>query len=588
MEPPWGAGARLWNFICFLPVFAGLLLLGLIKGVVLCPAVCLIVAVGNTSIILGFWPVHAFWTCYCLLRAKHFGPVLKLVLLICAPIVYVCWPVIGIVGSILCGAAYGLLSPIFATFDAVGSGKSNRIFRCFYDGTWSIVKGSFTAVRDFLDVCYHSYFSYMDELQHQDPSQYYEIRILHLPGALLAGILGFLVDMPIVSLIALFKSPYMLFKGWKRLFHDLIGREGPFLETICVPFAGLAILLWPLAVVGAILGSIVSSVFLGAYAGVVAYQESSLWLGLCYVVASLSIYDEYSSDILDMPEGSCFPRPQYRRKKAILLKIPSRAISLSKPSSFKGPPARTGSINLLRELKPLELLDSLFNDCERHGERMASEGLINTEDIMEAKSKRGGGVISIGLPAYCLLQSLLRSARENSAGLLLAEGEAELMSTDRASDVFFDWFLNPLLILKEQIRAENLVVAEEDYLCKLVLYGGDAERLKRSFVGCPPEPELRRAELDGLARRLRGITRSISRYPTSRRRFETLVKILSDNLAKKSIRSQSISSNGRILKSKSALPRIFSQRSLKGERGNDEFEQDAQPVVRQEGVVDIL
>lgn len=84
--------------------------------------------------------------------------------------------------------------------------------------------------------------------------------------------LGFLIDMPVISLIAMFKSPYMLFKGWHRLLHDLIGREGPFLETICVPFAGLAILLWPLAVVGAVLGSMVSSLFLGAYAAVVVYQ----------------------------------------------------------------------------------------------------------------------------------------------------------------------------------------------------------------------------------------------------------------------------------------------------------------------------
>ena len=84
--------------------------------------------------------------------------------------------------------------------------------------------------------------------------------------------LGFLVDMPVISLLAICKSPYMLFKGWHRLFHDLIGREGPFLETICVPFAGFAILLWPLAVVGAILGSMVSSIFLGAYAAVVVYQ----------------------------------------------------------------------------------------------------------------------------------------------------------------------------------------------------------------------------------------------------------------------------------------------------------------------------
>ena len=97
-------------------------------------------------------------------------------------------------------------------------------------------------------------------------------RLLYLPCALIAGVLGFMVDMPVISMIALFKSLYMIFKGWHRLFHDLIGREGPFLETICVPFAGLAILLWPLAVVGAVMASIIASIFLGAFAGVVVYQ----------------------------------------------------------------------------------------------------------------------------------------------------------------------------------------------------------------------------------------------------------------------------------------------------------------------------
>lgn len=96
--------------------------------------------------------------------------------------------------------------------------------------------------------------------------------MLYIPGAIIAGGLGVLVDVPVISVVALFKSPYMLFKGWHRLFHDLIGREGPFLETICVPFAGLAIILWPLAVVGAVLGSTVASIFLGSYAGVVVYQ----------------------------------------------------------------------------------------------------------------------------------------------------------------------------------------------------------------------------------------------------------------------------------------------------------------------------
>ena len=68
------------------------------------------------------------------------------------------------------------------------------------------------------------------------------------------------------------KGPYMLFKGWMRLFHDLIGCEGPFLETICVPFAALAIVLWPLAVVGRVLASALASFVFGGYGGFITYQ----------------------------------------------------------------------------------------------------------------------------------------------------------------------------------------------------------------------------------------------------------------------------------------------------------------------------
>lgn len=93
-----------------------------------------------------------------------------------------------------------------------------------------------------------------------------------VPVAILVGVLGFAVDFPVITVMAALKSPYMLVKGWHRLFHDCIGREGPFLESICVPFAGLAILLWPFAVAGALLGSMVASILLGFYAAVVAYQ----------------------------------------------------------------------------------------------------------------------------------------------------------------------------------------------------------------------------------------------------------------------------------------------------------------------------
>lgn len=53
---------------------------------------------------------------------------------------------------------------------------------------------------------------------------------------------------------------------------------------------------------------------------------------------------------------------------------------------------------------------------------MVSEGVITREDIDEAKSGKGKSrVLSIGLPAYAILQGLLRSARADSDGFVLSE-----------------------------------------------------------------------------------------------------------------------------------------------------------------------
>ncbi|KAH0869779.1 hypothetical protein HID58_076801 [Brassica napus] len=498
MEPPKGFRASLLQFCIFLPYFIGLLFLGFIKGVVLCPLVCLVVTIGNSAVILSLLPVHFVWTFYSIVRAKQIGHILKFFLCLCLPAAIILWLVLGILASVLGGALYGFLSPIFATFDAVGEGKPYPFFHCFYDGTWSTLKRSFTVVRDFKDVCFHSYFSLMDELRICCPDQkQYEIRLIQLPGALVVSALGILVDLPVITLVAICKSPYMLFKGWHRLFQDLIGREGPFLETMCVPIAGLVILLWPLAVVGAVLGSVVSSIFLGAYAGVVSYQESSFYYGLCFMVASVSIYDEYSTDILDMPEGSCFPRPKYREKGA-------------ETTAFSGPIPRLG----------------------KFGDALASKGMINSKDIEDARSSKGSQVISIGLPAYGLLYEILRSVKANTTGLLLSDGVTELTTKNRPKDAFFDWFLHPFLILKEQMNATNLSEEEEEYLGRLVLLYGDPERLKNSYAesASPTLTERKRAELDAFARRIQGLTKTVSRYPTFRRHFVCLVKKLSEDL----------------------------------------------------------
>lgn len=97
-------------------------------------------------------------------------------------------------------------------------------------------------------------------------------RLSKLPSCILVSLLAIPVDVPFITALALWKSPFMLLRGWKRLLEDLIGREGPFLETVCVPFAGLAIFLWPLAVAGFVVASFFSSFALALYSGVVVHQ----------------------------------------------------------------------------------------------------------------------------------------------------------------------------------------------------------------------------------------------------------------------------------------------------------------------------
>ncbi|XP_022934971.1 uncharacterized membrane protein At3g27390-like isoform X2 [Cucurbita moschata] len=576
MEPPRGFLSRLWSFIRFIPFFVGLLLLGTIKGIILCPLICLLMVAGISGIILSLWPMHFVWSYYSILSAKQLGPVLKFVLCFGAlPVPLILWPVVGIAASFIGGAAYGFFSPILATFDAVGESKNNQFFHCFYDGTWDTIKGCFTVIRDFGDFCCHSYISFMQDLRQRIPpnGEHNEIKLIYLPGALIAGILGIAVDAFMISLIAICKSPIMLFKGWNRLFHDLIGREGPFLETICVPFAGLIILLWPLAVVGSVLGSIAFSLFLGAYAGIVTYQEASFLLGLRYIVTSLSIYDEYSNDILDMQEGSCFPRLNYQRKEGQSSMAGSRT-----SSSSSDPPARMNSLNKpMIDWKSFDLVDRLFKECQRHGETMVCEGMITSNDIEDAQSGNGSKVISIGLPAFCILETLLRSAKANTSGLLLSDNVTEISSTNRPKDAFFDWFFNPLLIIKEQIRAEKLCESEEEYLHRLVLLSDDPKRLKSLTTVTPPESERRQAELEALARRLRGITKSISRYPTFKRRSDNLVKKLSEELSKKNGFFQSTKESRSLSRSRSAFGRLFSQKSSNDKTSYRGSERESHP-----------
>ncbi|KAH7282972.1 hypothetical protein KP509_35G054600 [Ceratopteris richardii] len=309
MDAPANFSSIFWNFLVFLPFFLALFMLGSIKGFLVLPFSISVLSIGNTAVLLGLWPVHVIGMYYTVARTKRLGPVLRVVLLLILPLPLVSVLVFGIVGSVLAGIGYGFFTPLVATFEAIRKGRERKFAHCFVDGIWYTIKGSCTVVRDFTDFCFHSYFAYLKDFI-KDPSsdfQPYEIKVNDLPGCVAVGIFGVLIDVPLITFLALGKSPFMLFKGWRKLLQDLIGREGPFLETVCVPVAGLAVLLWPLIVVISVISAILSSIFIGSYAAVIVYQESSIQNGLAYIVAAVAEFDEYTNDLLYLQEGSWLP-----------------------------------------------------------------------------------------------------------------------------------------------------------------------------------------------------------------------------------------------------------------------------------------
>ncbi|GAV80687.1 hypothetical protein CFOL_v3_24147 [Cephalotus follicularis] len=523
--------------------FCSALFLGALKGLLVGPIAALILIIGNVGVILGLFPAHVAWTVYTLAKIHIIDTPLKVAISFSLPALLAIWLGLSIAGSVLVGVGYGFFTPWVSTFEAFRyDNESKRFFHCLMDGTWGTIKGSCTVVRDFADMCYHSYPVYLKELRASpDSNELQKLRLIHVPGCIIVGLMGLLVDIPLYTAIAVIKSPYMLFKGWFRLIHDLISREGPFLETACIPIAGLTILLWPLVVVGSILVAVFSSFFIGLYGSVIVYQERSFRRGVAYVIAMVAAFDEYTNDWLYLREGTILPKPSYRKKTAShssefsiggnnmaggkFSSVPTEAPAMLVPSA-----AQSRSVKeAIQEVKMVQIWQNMVRSCETRGQELLDAGVLSRADLcdwLKAKNGNEAAIVSVGLPCYSLLQALLYSIRAGSGGLLLTD-DVEVNYLNIPKDKLLDWFFHPVMVLKEQIRAINLTEGEVRFLEKVVLFGSSKERMEAWDNGAVlPQDALRAAQLQGISRRMIGMVRSVSKFPTYRRRFRQVVKAL--------------------------------------------------------------
>ncbi|GAB4846994.1 hypothetical protein Ancab_026006 [Ancistrocladus abbreviatus] len=536
------------RFIYVLFAFCSAFFFGALKGLLVGPVAGLIIIIGNVGVIVGLFPAHVAWTFYTVVNTPRLDAPLKVAISLALPALFALWLGLSIAGSVLVGVGYGFFTPWVSAFEAFRQdNESMQLLHCIVDGTWGTIKGSCTIVRDFADFCYHSYPFYLKKIRESPSSNELQtLRFHQVPGIILVGLMGLLVEIPSFTFIAIVKSPFMLFKGWQRLLHDLISREGFFLETACIPIAGLAIILWPLFVIGSILLAIFSSFFVAMYGSVIAYQERSFRRGIAFVIAMVAEFDEYTNDLLYLREGTILPKPRYSRKTI----SNSSELQENHPHSgrFSSVPIQAASIFMpglapsrsvretIQEVKMVQVWENLMRSCEARGKELLDANVITIADMgewLKVKGDNEAAIIGVGLPSYACLYTLLRSIKTGTNGLLLLD-DVVITHENRPQDRLLDWFFQPLMLLKEHIRALKLSEDEICYVQKVVLFGSNIQRMEAwQNGGCLPQDPLRAAQVQGICRRLTGMMRNVTMLPTYRRKFRRIVKAMAAHHAQK-------------------------------------------------------
>lgn len=142
--------------------------------------------------------------------------------------------------------------------------------------------------------------------------------------------------------------------------------------------------------------------------------------------------------------------------------------------------------------------------CEVRGKELLDTNLITPADLydwLKAKNANEAPIVDVGLPCYSFLQTILYSIKSGSDGLLLLDG-LEITHLNRPQDRLLDWFFQPVMVLKEQIRVIHLEEGETRFLEKVILFGSNTQRSKTWENGSViPQDALRAAQIEGISRR---------------------------------------------------------------------------------------
>ncbi|XP_024515202.1 uncharacterized membrane protein At3g27390-like [Selaginella moellendorffii] len=300
-----------------------------------------------------------------------------------------------------------------------------------------------------------------------------------LVGCAGVAVVGLVVDVPAVCGIAVAKAPVFLWKGWKQ---EVINMEecvedGVCSRPICLPVTGAMLALWPARVAASLGSALLYSLAKGFNGAVVAYREKSIRCGLKHVIAAIAEYDELSNDMIHLRQGTCLPKPAYRknhRHRHRRDQEPADDLVHEREQQKRGLGV---SFHVIREMDLGELFEFMSSG---YGPRLIEQGLLASTDKLTVESA-----------ALTILSYLLTSTKQEERG--------------------HDHYYDSLETLQRQILEAELDATEEQYLYDMVL------RRQGGFRELDP---IRGAMLQAFGRRIRGISAFLSRNPEFRKQYE--------------------------------------------------------------------
>lgn len=138
------------------------------------------------------------------------------------------------------------------------------------------------------------------------------------------------------------------------------------------------------------------------------------------------------------------------------------------------------------------------------GKELLDANVITTTDLrdwLKTKNINEADMIGVGLPCYAFFQNLVYSIKSGAEGLLLLD-DLEITHLNRPQGKLLDWFFQPVMVLKEQIKVLSLGEGEIRFLEKAVLFGNNTQRMNSWDNGSLlPQDAVRAAQIEGISRR---------------------------------------------------------------------------------------